>query len=82
MRQAAVKANGCGAALHQPSRQTVLLWVPESSPISLTVILSSSSSKGGRVIVFAYMTCCGTASSVAFRIRHSTLFNKQDGGFK
>ena len=80
MRQVAVKVHACSAAATLATKADGVAIESESSLISLTVV--SSNSKGGPVMVSTYVTCCGTASSVTFNIRHDTLFNEQEGGFK
>jgi hypothetical protein len=81
MRQVAVKVvNACGAAVTPVNTMgDVAVEVRELSD-SQTVI--SSNSKGGPVMVSLHVTCCGTASSVTFKIRQDALFNEQEGGIR
>jgi hypothetical protein len=79
MRQVAVKVHACSAAATLATKADGVAMWSENCLISLTVV--SLNSKRG-LVIFAYLACCGTASSVTFRIRHDALFYEQEGVFK
>ena len=60
-----IKVNVCGAAATLATKADGVAMWSKSSPISLFV---SSNGKGDLMMVFTYVTYCGTASSVTFRI--------------